>query len=147
MPAADQRAGILPKRARPTVLEPRKPMNPTKHTLPITRLYTGGDGQSHFEDIEVELDDHGNIGQLSAPRPATGLIFRHTDGDYHYDWHNAPQRQYIVILEGGLEIEVGDGARRVFTAGDIVLAEDIEGQGHVSRALHGKSRKSIYITI
>ncbi|MEE2983266.1 MAG: hypothetical protein VX929_08230 [Pseudomonadota bacterium] len=122
-------------------------MNPTKHTLPITRLYTGADGGSHFENIEVELDDHGNIGHLSAPRPATGLIFRHTDGDYHYDWHNAPQRQYIVILEGGLEIEVGDGTRRVFTAGDIVLAEDVEGQGHISRALDGKPRKSIFIII
>ena len=122
-------------------------MNPTKHTLLITRLYTGADGRSHFENIEVELDDHGNIGHLSAPRPATGLIFRHTDGDYHYNWHKAPQRQYIVILAGGLEIEVGDGTCRVFTAGDIVLAEDVEGQGHISRALDGKPRKSIFITI
>jgi hypothetical protein len=122
-------------------------MSSTLPTLPITRIYTGEDGQSHFEDIEVELDDHGNIGHLSAPYPATGIIFRHTDGDYHYDWHNAPRRQYIVILEGGLEVEVGDGTRRVFQSGDIVLAEDVDGQGHISRALDGKPRKSIFITI
>jgi hypothetical protein len=122
-------------------------MSSEKHTMNVTRLYTGEDGQSHFEDIAVELDDHGAVGHLSAPHPATGLIFRHTDADYHYDWHNAPRRQYIVILEGGLEVEVGDGTRRSFTAGDIVLAEDVDGQGHISRAVDGKPRKSLFITL
>ncbi len=122
-------------------------MHVEKHTMNVTRLYTGADGQSHFEDVTVELDDHGTVGHLSALHPASGLIFRHTDGDYHYDWHNAPQRQYIVILEGGLDIEVGDGTRRSFVAGDIVLAEDVDGQGHISRSIDGTPRKSLFITV
>lgn len=113
----------------------------------ITRLYTGEDQQSHFEDLDVALDDRGEIGWLSARLAASGVIFRYTDGDYDYDWHNAPQRQYIVMLDGELEITIGDGSKRVFTAGDIVLAEDCDGQGHISRAVDGKPRKSIFITI
>jgi hypothetical protein len=113
----------------------------------VTRLYTGADRRSHFEDIEIELDDHGIIGHLSRRHPASGLIFRYTDGDYDYHWHNAPERQYIVILEGALEIEIGDGSRRLFEAGDIVLAEDVDGQGHVSRAVAGRPRRSLFITI
>ena len=75
--------------------------------MKVTRLYTGDDGQSHFEDIDVPLFDQGDIGQLSELVPATGVIFRETSGEYHYEWHNAPRRQYIVMLEGEVEIEVG----------------------------------------
>lgn len=116
-------------------------------SMRVTRLYTGADQQSHFEDTAVEMGDHGTIGFLSQRHPVTSLIFRHTDGDYDYTWHTAPQRQYIIILEGGLDVEIGDGTRRVFGPGDIVLAEDTEGQGHISRAVNGQPRRSLFITI
>ena len=118
-----------------------------QRSMRVTRLYTGADQQSHFEDYAVEMDDQGLIGYLSARHPVTSLIFRHTDSDYDYSWHNAPQRQYIVILEGGLDLEIGDGSRRVFGAGDILLAEDLTGQGHISRAVDGQPRRSLFITI
>ena len=118
-----------------------------QRSMRVTRLYTGADQQSHFEDYAVEMDDHGLIGHLSARHAVTSLIFRHTDSDYDYSWHNAPQRQYIVILQGGLEVEIGDRSRRVFGAGDILLAEDLTGQGHISRAVDGQPRRSLFITI
>ncbi len=122
-------------------------MTTSKRRMRVTRLYTGADQQSHFEDYEVDMDDHGPIGHLSARHPVTSLIFRHTDADYDFDWHNAPQRQYIVILEGGLDVEIGDGTRRRFGPGDIVLAEDTTGQGHISRAVDGQPRRSLFITL
>ena len=122
-------------------------MSNSNCTVRVTRLYTGADQQSHFEDFDVALDDHGLIGHLSARHPVTSLIFRHTGGDYDYQWHNAPERQYIVILAGGLDVEIGDGSRRVFGPGDILLAEDTTGQGHISRAVNGEPRRSLFITI
>ena len=122
-------------------------MSKLKRQMRVTRLYTGADLQSHFEDYEVEMDDQGPIGFLSARHPVHNLIFRHTGADYDFDWHNAPQRQYIVILEGGLDIEIGDGTRRRFGAGDILLAEDTTGQGHISRAVDGQPRRSLFITL
>ncbi len=122
-------------------------MAPAQRSMRVTRIYTGADQQSHFEDFEIEMDDHGLIGHLSARHPVTHLIFRHTDSDYDYSWHNAPQRQYIVILEGGLDVEIGDGTRRVFGAGVILLAEDLTGQGHISRAVNGQPRRSLFITL
>jgi len=122
-------------------------MSKHKRQMRVTRLYTGADLQSHFEDYEVDMDDHGPIGFLSARHPVNNLIFRHTSADYDFDWHNAPQRQYIVILEGGLDIEIGDGTRRRFGAGDILLAEDTTGQGHISRAVDGQPRRSLFITL
>ena len=61
--------------------------------MKITRLYTGDDHQSHFEDIEIRLEDEGKTGRLSELVKATGVIFRETSGTYDYDWHNAPRQQ------------------------------------------------------
>ena len=40
----------------------------------ITRVYTGSDGQSHFEDLEVELTDHGPLGSVSSVWSAKGVV-------------------------------------------------------------------------
>ena len=116
-------------------------------TMKVVRIYTGPDNQSHFEDLQIPLKDGGKIGFLSERMKATGIVFRETSGDYNYDFHTAPRRQYVVNLEGEVEIEVGDGTRRVLRSGDILLAEDTTGQGHISRAVAGKSRKSLFITL
>jgi len=113
----------------------------------ITRLYTGDDGESHFEEIDVPLHDAGEIGRLSERQPATGIIFRENDADYSYDWHTAPRRQYIIMLDGEIEIEVGDGTKRRFRDGDVLLVEDTTGRGHKTRNVTGQPRRSIFITL
>jgi hypothetical protein len=115
--------------------------------MKITRLYTGSDGEAHFEDIDIPLEDGGKIGHLSERLPATGIIFRETGPDYDYNWHNAPRRQYIIMLDGSVDIEVGDGTRRRFGPGDIMLVEDTTGRGHISRAVNNQPRKSIFVTL
>lgn len=116
-------------------------------TMKVVRVYTGPDNKSHFEDVEIPLKDGGKAGFMSALMKATGVVFRETDGNYNFDFHNAPRRQYVVNLEGEVEIEVGDGTKRILRSGDILLAEDTTGQGHISRAVGGKPRKSLFITL
>jgi hypothetical protein len=116
-------------------------------TMKVVRIYTGADNQSHFEDLQIPLKDSGKAGFLSELTKATGVLFRETGGDYNYDFHTAPRRQYVVNLEGEVEIEVGDGSKRILRAGDVLLAEDTTGQGHISRAVAGKPRKSLFITL
>jgi hypothetical protein len=118
-----------------------------RRTMKVVRIYTGADNKSHFEDLEVPLKDGGKVGFISDPSKVTGVIFRETDADYNYDFHTASQRQYVVNLEGGVEIEVGDGKKRILGTGDILLAEDTTGQGHISRAVAGKPRRSLLITL
>ena len=114
----------------------------------VTRLYTGPDGESHFEDIEIPLlEQKTGSGRRSEPIKATGITFSETAGDYYIDWHNAPRRQFLITLEGKNEIEVGDGTKRQFGPGDILLAEDTTGRGHISRGLSNQSRKTIFITL
>ncbi len=113
----------------------------------ITRVYTGDDGESHFEDVEVPLKDLGGIGRLSERLGATGIVFRETEGEYHLDFHNAPRRQYVINLDGSVELEVGDGTKRLLGPGGILLAEDTTGRGHISRAVDGQRRRSIFVTL
>jgi len=113
----------------------------------LTRLFSGDDGESHFDVVDIPLHPGGEIGLLSSPLEVRTLILRETPGDYHYQWHNAPCRQYIVMLEGAVDIEIGSGEVRRFGPGEILLAEDTEGRGHISRAVDGKVRKSLFITL
>ena len=115
--------------------------------MKATRIYSGPDGESHFGELEIPIQEAGEIGALSAHFPVSSIIFRETGGDYDYTWHNAPCRQFVLMLEGSVEIEVSDGSRRTLHAGDILLVEDIDGRGHISRALDGQPRKSVFVTL
>jgi hypothetical protein len=115
--------------------------------MKITRLYSDQQGESHFEDIDIPLKSAGAIGSLSDIFPVEGLMLRENPGDYFYDWHPAPRKQYIVMLEGMRVVEVRDGEQRKFPPGDILLVEDISGKGHKSWVPDGQARKSLFISI
>ncbi len=115
--------------------------------MTITRIYATPDGESHFVDVEVPLRNAGDIGALSASVPAHGVIFRQTAPDYDYHWHPAPQRQYIVLLDGHIEVETSDGETRRFHGGDVILVEDTVGRGHRTRTTDGQPRRSIFISL
>lgn len=113
----------------------------------ITRVYATADGHSHFADLSIPLHDSGEIGRLSEQVAAHGVIFRVNEPDYDYDWHVAPQRQFIVLLDGSIELEVSDGEKRTFGGGDILLVEDTEGRGHRTRTTNGQARRSLFIPL
>src|SRR5262245_2047624 len=100
----------------------------------IHNLYADADGTSHFRDIEVQWASERPSGRTSATQPATGLIFRETPADYDLDWHQAPRRQYVINLDAPVEITASDGERRIIGAGEVLLVEDTNGAGHLSKA-------------
>jgi len=113
----------------------------------IHNLYTDAAGQSHWRDIEVEWVEQRNGSKLSRHLPATGIIFRETDGAYDLDWHTAPRRQYIINLDAGVRLTASDGEARVIGAGEVVLVEDTTGKGHLSQAIEGRMRHSIFVPV
>ncbi|HEU4841310.1 MAG TPA: hypothetical protein VFT09_07705 [Ilumatobacteraceae bacterium] len=113
--------------------------------MDIVRVFTGPDGQSHFEDVAVDLDDAGVAGRISPLWAGGGVQFREVDGDYHLGFHTAPRRQLVVNLTGSVEIEVGSGETRLFGPGTILLAEDLTGQGHISRSVDGEPRTCLFV--
>src|SRR5262245_47112361 len=113
----------------------------------IHNLYADANGISHFRDIEVQWVEERDYGKYSARLPATGIIFRETSGDYDLDWHPAPRRQYIINLDGGVQITASDGESRIIGAGEVLLVEDTTGKGHLSKSVAGKMRRSIFVPV
>ncbi len=72
--------------------------------MKATRMYTGDDGESHFEDIDIPLGRPGKPERLSELIKTKGIIFRETSGAYDLDFHNAPRRQFVINLEGSVKI-------------------------------------------
>jgi hypothetical protein len=112
--------------------------------MKIVRLYTGPDGESHLEEIEVEFGPMGTT-KTTQLQAATGIAFRRAPAGNVQDYHPAPRRQYVVTLSGQGEIEVGDGTVRRFGPGDVMLAEDTTGRGHITRVVGAQPR--LYATI
>jgi hypothetical protein len=103
----------------------------------VTRFYTAEDGRSRFEDLEVPMQS-ARAGRRSDPVPSTGFLFRESDGtDDYLELHVAPRRQIILCLAGEVEIELGDGSKRLFGPGDAYLADDLTGEGHSHREISG----------
>lgn len=113
----------------------------------VTRIYSDANGDSRFEDISISLNEAGNIGKLSDELPAKGVVFREVAPTYDYDFHTAPQRQYIILLDGEIEIETSLGDKRIFKTGEVLLVEDTTGKGHKTKNLQPVKRKSIFILL
>lgn len=112
-----------------------------------TRLYADVDGHSRFEEKAIAMKSAGTIGFLSEMIPVEGIIFREVEPAYDYDFHNAPQRQFLVLLDGEIEIETSLGEKRIFRAGEILLLEDVTGKGHRTRNVQQKPRRSLFIPV
>lgn len=113
--------------------------------MKITRIFSDEKGESHFEDLDIPLIDQGEIGYLSENFEVKKLQFRKVSADYNYDFHHAPQKQFIVLLDGGVEIQTSLGEIRQFQTSEILMVEDTAGKGHKTRNLEKKERTSLFI--
>lgn len=112
--------------------------------MQAVRVYSGDDGESHLEDIPG-LFASADLQQAMRQR-ASEIIFLGGSGSRDLGWHTAPRRQYLVFLSGHSEIEVGDGTVRRFDPGDVLLAEDLTGRGHLTRSW-GEDRRVVFVPL
>lgn len=104
------------------------------------KLFTGQDNKSHFIEIDAGFEKKHPLGNYSKKYPATAMLFRDFEKGAIFDWHTAPEPQYIIYLEGEVEVVASGGEKRIFKPGDVLFATDLTGQGHVTRTLtKGKS--------
>src|SRR5262245_25399060 len=108
----------------------------------ITRIYTGPDGLSHAEEIEMKLN--GNATEMIK---ATGVEFSRRAPGSNNEWHTGPRRQFVITLSGRGEIEVAEGKKVAVGPGHINLIEDTTGKGHITRNLGSEDRIAITIPL
>jgi hypothetical protein len=62
-------------------------------------------------------------------------------------YHPAPRRQFVLRVAGTAEVELADGGKRTFAAGDVLLADDTEGHGHIMRLTGPGSAFSAWVSV
>ncbi|MDT0632653.1 hypothetical protein [Rubrivirga litoralis] len=123
----------------------------------LTRIVSTAAGGTRFVTADVPLTDQGVIGRMSDAADAGTAQFRETDDDYDWDYHPAPARQLILLLDGEIEIActerdadgqpVGSPDVRRFGPGEVLLVEDVDGHGHKTRQLSAGPRRSVFVTL
>ena len=106
----------------------------------IARLYAGPDGESHFEDADIELHLTDYISPspplyLSSTTPAREFAFMQAPSGWSSDWHPSGARNIFFVLTGEWEVTSSDGEMRRFVSGSTLLVEDTVGRGHASRVV------------
>ena len=106
----------------------------------ITRIYTDDAGVSHFGTTEVTF----NLADFAPPTPpisvsqgieVESITFISSPVGWFGDWHPTPMRQIMFCLVGELEVQVSDGEVRSFGPGSVIIVEDTDGKGHISRVV------------
>lgn len=115
--------------------------------MAIIRLYTGADQRSHFEEIEPRFEPRGDRSDVAELVPGTGILVTRFEVDRTNPWHHAPGRYAVITLVGAVDIEVGDGTVRRIGPGDILIAEDLAGQGHETREVGPEARVSVFVPL
>lgn len=103
--------------------------------MTLFHLHGDSTGDTHVTvvDLPVNETSAGVVrGLTDIPATTTGLgefVERKPDQGVH----NAPRRQFLVVLSGVLEIVTTLDQREHLHPGDVLLADDVGTKGHVSR--------------
>jgi hypothetical protein len=127
---------IVTEWKRATHVRPRQAI---RH-MRIARLYCDHAGESHFDDIEIDLFttnfvSSASLIELSSPTPASQARFMSVRAGWRSDWHTSSARAMFFVLTGEWEVSTSDGESRRFGVGSALLVEDVSGKGHASRVL------------
>ena len=114
------------------------------YTIKCVRLYADDQGDSHFEDIEIEMSSiqyapPAPALEISEPIEASSCFWFRFPKDWHDGAHPSPRRQLFIVLEGEVEGWTSKGDISTFRAGDRVLMEDTSGKGHGARPVNGEA--------
>lgn len=112
--------------------------------MSITRLFTDSNGASQFEELNISLEGDG-VEKLATLRGSYAMILNETEAGHQYAWHNAPQKQWVITLQGEIEVQLRDGSTRKFGPGSIILAEDLTGSGHATRVTSSEPWRCAYL--
>jgi hypothetical protein len=106
-----------------------------KPSAKITKLYTGIDGKSYFMDEVISTSIQHVLGWYSEPINISKFQICEIIASSAFNLHNAPQLQYIIYLSCEVEIIASSGETRRFKPGDILLATDTTGTGHITKVI------------
>jgi quercetin dioxygenase-like cupin family protein len=111
------------------------------------RIWTGDDGNSHFEEGAIDLADGARGDLLSDKTGAISISFQETRSGGAFAWHDAPVRQLVITLGGTLDFQIRSGEHFTIRPGDVLLAEDTTGSGHSWSLIDDEPWRRVYVIL
>lgn len=114
------------------------------------RLYTDSAGESHFEEVAVQLGPSADSPALFAMTLAPAAACRVVAASATWEGaelHTSPRRQVFCTLRGEYEVIASDGTMRRFPPGRLLLLEDVRGKGHMTRLTGGGDLLVLVVTL
>jgi hypothetical protein len=134
LPAAGAAAAPAGTTATPGAFKPDFPgVGPVPWIRRIFHLYTGDDGMTRAEQLPVTPPPNDQAAQLLR-RTAVRVTIGASPPGHGWDFHVANQPTLLIPVFGSLIIELHDGSKYEFGHGDMAIAEDCTGKGHISRS-------------
>lgn len=108
----------------------------------MKRMIKADDDRSVFRDFTTLFCEPGIWSPIT---PLVGFRFLGMTETF-IDWHPEVVNNFVIVLSGALELEVGGegGSVEIFREGDVCLAEDRTGEGHIDRT-HGLVQVAILV--
>ena len=109
-----------------------------------TILFTDADGRARFRDEPLALGEGTPMSMLSALAPSGGYQLRRSPVGFRSAFHCTTTPQWVVILEGLMEIGLQDGSARTFAPGQHFFSADTVPAGAAfDPALHGHCSRQV----
>jgi hypothetical protein len=118
---------------------PRVGVAQDQQQLRYSVLFADRQGVTHFRDeylvwqgcdAVVALCRPGSAGLRTPYLNADKIGFLRLRPGFPTEWHPAPGKRFVMVLSGIGQIEAGDGERRTFAPGSVLLVTDTQGPGH-----------------
>ena len=109
------------------------PPSSQSHPVMAARIYTGPDGESHFDQASITLQG-APVETSAALKMSDASIVRAAPGTFE-PWHNADRKRYVVVISGEAEVANTSGEKIRIVPGQIYIAEDLTGRGHTFRVV------------
>ena len=100
----------------------------------VYRLYTGDDGESHFEELPASA-----FAEIKESGASMSFSVQEREPGHFMDYHPAASRRWHIHVEGRMTIGLSDGTSHTFNPGDVRLVEDTTGKGHTTTLPDGNT--------
>lgn len=117
-------------------------------------LFTDSDGRARFREQPIALDEGHPQARLSPLMPSGGLQLRESPVGFRSEFHCTGEPQWVVILQGRMEIGLQDGSSRIFGPGQHFYSADVlppgatfdpRVHGHWSRQVGDEPLQTLFV--
>jgi hypothetical protein len=115
--------------------------------LQYSVLFSDSNRITHFRHEHLSWEERPGGGMATPFLDASKIGFLRLPKGFESDLHPAPAKQFVMVLTGVMEVQSGDGERRQFLPGSVLLVTDTEGPGHRTSALGNEDVFLVWVPV